>query len=253
MRSSGGFLAAGESFLSRLASDELIVKQIGASHIHLSSELERVLKESQKERAKFGAGPDVPISFDFTYQPHRDESSSNQLMFKSQRLSVSRRSFMGSQWSFFRNLNSKTPSEEDTLSWNVDHELWNESFPHIVIKIAGGVGTGICHYIAKYGFYEGGKSNPYRVDPAVLHWVMTGAATLNAVTYVLEFCKASKEAGQQELQELLSEIQISDGALDAGTQHVKEELQRKYREQSEQFEAIENFVQPLLLTLVEKG
>lgn len=246
-------MAAGESFLSRLASDELFIKQLGVSHLHLASELERVLKESQKERAKFGAGPDVPISFDFTYQPYRDEPSTSRSRIKSQRLSVSRRSFMGSQWSFFRNLNSKNePTEEDALSWNVDHELWNEAFPHIIIKIAGGVGTGICHYIAKYGFYEGGKSNPYRVDPAVLHWVMTGIATLNAVTYVLEFCKASKEAGQQELQQILTEFQNSDGSADAGLDHIKEELQRKYREQSEQFEATELLLQPLLLTLVEK-
>lgn len=153
---------------------------LGVTHPHLASQLNLALVQSVSERRKIGLGPDPKVSFDFSYQPHLNEPKPSH----PQRLTVTHRSFAGAQWSFFRNLTrgENGETEEDTISWKEDHELWNEAFPFVVLKLAGGIGTGIVHYIGKHGFYEGGNTNPYRVDPAVLHWVLTGIPSKSAST-----------------------------------------------------------------------
>lgn len=144
------------------------------THEHLAAQLERLLQEAAQVKKSLGKGPDAPVWVDFLYTPHRDET----IVAETQRILVSHRSFMGAQWSFFRNLNvNDNPSPEDTLSWKEDHEVSNEKLPNCLLHIAGGVGTGICHYIGKYGFYEGGFENPYRISPVVLHSVLSGATS----------------------------------------------------------------------------
>lgn len=172
VRSSSGFLAPEESFLSRLKLDSETVLSLHVTHEHLAEQLESLLRQAADIRKALGKGPDTPVLVAFEYRSHPNES----IVTKPQHLVVSRRSYMGAQWSFFRNLtNESNPSPEDTLSWKEDHEIYNEQYPDIVLHIAGGIATGICHYIGRYGFYEGGgDSNPYRVDPALLHRVLSG-------------------------------------------------------------------------------
>jgi hypothetical protein len=205
----------------------------------MAQELERVLSEAIKERKRVGAGPDRPVSIDFEYQPHSNEPQSVKSQVKLQHLSVGRRSYMGSQWSFFRNLSpDHSPTTEDTISWKEDHEVTNHAFPQIIITVAGGIGTGICHYISKYGFYEGGKSNPYRVDPAILHWVLTGIPSTAATSAVLSFCQASKAALQAQLAQQLQEFKSADASSESLIS-ISEELTRSCNDQISHFEAIE--------------
>lgn len=212
--------------MDRLASDEVKVAQIGVTHQHLAQQLEKVLVQSVNERRKFGVGPDPKISIDFCYQPHVGEIAT----FKTQVLSITHRSFAGAQWSFFKNLEHEEETEEDRISWKEDHEIWNEAFPSVVLKVAGGIGSGIVHYIGKYGFYEGGESNPYRVDPSVLHWVLTGISTKSALTYMQTFYEAC-------ISDINARMELDLRQLNSGTPPLEEnslrEIEMHIREASE--------------------
>lgn len=211
VRSSGGFLDIGESFLSRLAEDDKKVKEIGVTHAHLGRQLELVLQQSREVRNKFGIGPDPKVKVDFCYQT----LSSEVTQASPQILEVSHRSFAGAQWSFFRNLDPEAKeSDEDRLSWQEDHEICNIGFPSIVLKIAGGIGTGIAHYISKHGFYEGGKANFYRVDPAVLHWVLTGIVSRNAIESMEVFYNAQINEIDARIRAQEEELKSSSPPID---------------------------------------
>jgi hypothetical protein len=232
VRSSSGFLDIGESFLGRLAIDSQNVLKLGVTHEHLALQLESVLKQAYEERKKLGLGPDAKVYIPFIYQVHPNESSQGHKTNSPQQLCVSHRSFMGSQWSFFRNLESIMPTEEDTICWKEDHEIFNLAFPSIILTISGGIGTGICHFILKYGFYEGGKTNIYRVDPCILHWVLSGKPSENAVLALKEFYLASKEDAQQRFNDEMIEITKTQPPLtSAEYMSIKQVLQQRLEQE----------------------
>lgn len=238
MRSSGGFLAPGESFLDRLAEDDEKVAQLGVTHHFLATQLNSALVQSVNERRKIGLGPDPKVSFDFRCQPLLDESIP-------QLLTVTHRSFAGAQWSFFRNLKRGEGDEtaEDTITWKEDHEIWNEAFPFVVLKLAGGIGTGIVHYISKHGFYEGGNTNPYRVDPAVLHWVLTGIPTKNALSALCLHYEACIEEVTAKFESDLQLLKtttppLEDDACLAIESHLRTACSEETREWSEKLHQI---------------
>ncbi len=51
------------------------------------------------------------------------------------------------------------------------------------------LGEGVINYIRKYGFYEGGVNNPYRVDPLHLAAVLTGHTYCSLATAVGQACE----------------------------------------------------------------
>jgi hypothetical protein len=156
-------------------------------------------------------GPDALATVTYRYHPCEEEK----INIEEQNIMVAHRSFAGAQWSFFRNLNRGGPeTEEDTISWKEDHEIYNSAFPHIKLTIAGGVGTGICHYIDKHGFYEGGKTNPYRVDPALLHFVLTGVASQSALNASIEFYEESKRKCRARFDAEVDSMKSNDPPLD---------------------------------------
>jgi len=240
VRSSVGFLDPGESLIARLTADSHVVRLVGTTHHNLASQLESLLRQSQSEREKMWIGPDPEVCFEFTYQAHSQEK----IVPKPQLLHVSHRSFAGSQWSFFRNLApTAEPNFENTVSWKEDHEIWNDAFPSIVLTIAGGIGTGICHFISKHGFYEGGASNPYRVAPAVLHWVLTGIPSTIAIQSMHDYYEASNSALVAKYELDLRELSaanppLTEEALSAITQHLRRSHEEEVGKWDEKLEAL---------------
>ena len=232
VRSSVGFLDPGESLLVRLAVDTDTVNSLGTTHQTLATQLESLLKQSEDERKKLAIGPDPAVGVLFKYDPHPMEKIDP----KQQHIHVSHRSFAGSQWSFFRNLDPAAEQNlENTVSWKEDHEIWNEAFSSIVLTISGGIGTGICHFISKHGFYEGGKTNGYRVPPAVLHWILTGIPSPLAISCMKEFYEASKAAAIAKYDLELAEL-LAPGLDEATKAVISQHLQNSLTEEVEKWD-----------------
>lgn len=203
----------------------------------MASQLALALTQSVEERHKIGLGPDPKVSFDFDYQ----WTSAEPGRVAPQRITVTHRSYAGAQWSFFRNLEheGELETEEDRLSWKEDHELWNERFPWVVLKIAGGIGTGIIHYIGKHGFYEGGKTNPYRIDPAVLHWVLSGKPSPQALTALREHCEACIEERTARYEADLQLLAATTPPLDkAERRDIEKQLRISCKEETQGWDRI---------------
>lgn len=52
--------------------------------------------------------------------------------------------------------------------------ITNERLPDRPLLVAGNCDAGIIRWIEKYGFYEGGEQNAYRLDPTRIVEVLTG-------------------------------------------------------------------------------
>ena len=63
------------------------------------------------------------------------------------------------------------------MCWAEEYEIQNDALPELKITVAGNERAGIISFIERYGFYEGGDTNPYRIDPDVLVAVLTGKRT----------------------------------------------------------------------------
>jgi hypothetical protein len=70
-----------------------------------------------------------------------------------------------------------------------------------------GIAVGVPSYIERYGFYEGGDSNPYRVAPSLLAAVLSGRASGVALVELQRRHAASIGALDQQKRALADELQ----------------------------------------------
>lgn len=206
----------------------------------MSGELERVLRLSSQLRAQLHKGPDGPIEFNFEYVPYKTESL---VLPKAQKLVISHRSYAGAQSSLFKNLerNPLDASEEDILSWKEDYELLNTRFPVVELHVAGGVGTGICHYISHFGFYEGGSVNPYRIDPFVLHMVLSGIPSQGAKDALINHFSACKLKQIAEHNQSLSfHTNSNEEFIDEITEHLNLQHEKVIQELDDKIKQVKD-------------
>gem|GEM_PF-3127257 len=153
-----GFLGRKDSMREVLADDLKTEYRIGTSRKELAKHLKRITLLAQGYRREF---------FEMEY--------------RGQPLWVSYAGTRGPQTSILDN-SARDENNPDNRGWR--HELQIENRKNGLHVLVGGnveadggegVAYGLTGYIERHGFYEGGgRENPWRVDPAVLHAILTG-------------------------------------------------------------------------------
>jgi len=168
-----GFISEDETFQERLKKDWDLVSSLGRTHVELAQFLRDVLILVEKTRSQLSRGPMSDIIVEYTPPPS--------LFFqRPQKLSVSRNLCSGHQYSLFFNPDAENSTMN--LTWNEEYVISNCD-SNQKLTIAGGLHGGILDYIEQFGFYEGGPSNPYRVDPRAIIAVLSGRAELATGVY----------------------------------------------------------------------
>lgn len=189
-----GFLGAEpEKLKDVLKADHITVTNLGTTHKELAGHLKAVIAKTPKNSAEAA----------INYDPGK--LAGNTLKATgSQRLKVEYLLTRGRQHSLFENP-GRPADDPDNLMWPDEYTITNlDNGLHVLI--GGNERAGVIGYIERHGFYEGGgKGNPYRVDPEVLHAVLTGRLTdavrAKAPISWKEFSKQlAKDAWQEHLQ-----------------------------------------------------
>lgn len=152
-----GWIARGTSLLDVLRKDWETVKQLKTTHLELAAHLDAIYHQgsvcnfdTEKSEITYDArnlaGNSLPASGPVTLQLHCTHTRGLQ-----QDLIMPDSFFLG---------------------WNMDWSITSGGFEFHI----GGPDSsaGLVKYIKEFGFYEGGDSNSYRVDPAKLVAMLTG-------------------------------------------------------------------------------
>lgn len=82
-----------------------------------------------------------------------------------------------------------------------------------------GVAVGVPSYIQRYGFYEGGDANPYRVSPAILATILSGNVTQSTIAEVRARHRASIDTLLRQKTLLCQEFHTFCLKCDNGIKH----------------------------------
>ena len=184
LRSASGFISDGTRLVDVLRKDwEVVHHALGTTHTSLAAALAEVIEGARSMRAPGSLAP-VELTF-------RGRSSSS-----ASRIRVESFVFNAPQYSpFMRSPTAAAtgkgslPLEPLTVEFRGDvrsaggaatatlcRQCWDTE--HVLTNVESGVfvrvAEGVVGFIDEIGFYEGGDSNPYRVDPVVLWAVLYG-------------------------------------------------------------------------------
>jgi hypothetical protein len=164
-RSSCGFLGEHESFKDNLLTSFAQLQSLGTSNEELVFHLKAIIRRAEERRSDLKVGPSAPISI--TYSPYPLNGANE---FDCHEYVVEKILFMGSQQSLFYNPERK---DAEWSEWKNDYKITNVK-SNVSLNIAGNADCGIISYIEKYGFYEGGNSNDYKLTPRSIVSVLLG-------------------------------------------------------------------------------
>lgn len=179
--SSVGFIGKDDSLLDVLQKDWKIVDALGTTHVELADHLESIYDIALREETKGS------ISYDFNAlngNTINNNSSIKQFDVKIQLTQGWQNDIFDSCITSLENFSKcygDLGSTRTPIFWGIDLFLTNKKNKEYVH-----VTSGIINYIKKYGFYESGKENYYRIDPIRLASVFTGHS----------YCSIAKEINQ---------------------------------------------------------
>lgn len=175
-----GFLGQKDGLVEVMKKDWKTVEKLGTTHIELANHLESIW-------SSFERVPEHQLEKkDILYDP--SILNENTIHSKPQKLECKMISYCGQQSDIFCN---RTDGVQDPFP-----PCWTEDSSAVDIKIKNLrnneeilLAYGVKNYIRKYGFYEGGETNPYRVDPIRLAAVLTGKSYCRIAQAIDEPCK----------------------------------------------------------------
>lgn len=198
VRSVDGFLGENETLRGVLAADwHTVVHQLRLTHESIARQLIAVLTLTERERARLARGPSAAIRVDLDARTAPSALQSDRVV----ELVVTKQLYAGRQFSLFArsieasrdqkhalddNDDDDDDSEDsdanvdDAMAWNAEYTIENVALG-LRVLIGGtvardGSARGVPSYIERFGFYEGGDDNAYRVPPLVLVAVLSGRA-----------------------------------------------------------------------------
>lgn len=184
------------------------IQHLNIKPFHLAKELKRLLVEVEKIRKQEERGPMSIIYLQF----QSTLPSTTNSPFTSQELVISHQLFNGFQYSLFWNPNFPENSGLNT-SWNEEYGITNTKLG-LSIKLAGNDKVGLVEYIERFGFFEGGGvSNAYRVDPHILHAILTGTVNIFTVQIVENQIDDKVQHLQTEIEDWRNELRNSEEEL----------------------------------------
>lgn len=142
------------------------VKSLSLNHEIIALHIKSILEKAQEERKKQNKGPDSIVEIEYNSNLHNA---------KPQRIKVTHKTYLSPQWSLFKNYDhdENNLTEDDLMCWKDESTIENIE-TGISILVGGNSSSGVVKYIEKYGFYEGGLLNEYRIDPRILYSIITG-------------------------------------------------------------------------------
>lgn len=157
--SDSGFLGKNDNLIEVMKKDWQTVDKLGITHIELADHIKTIWNTIEKN------GINKTVLYDLSLL------KGNTINSKEQKLYGKINSCAGYQGDIFFN---STTAIHDGFGW--PGEYWGRD---LEIKNINNnerllIGEGVIKYIRKYGFYEGGENNPYRIDPIRLAAVLTG-------------------------------------------------------------------------------
>ena len=177
---SSGFLGKEESLLNVLQKDWKTVNALGTTHIELADHLKSIwdiaLENFQNSRE-----PESLIAYNFSKLKDNTINKHHKIKLFNGYMGIT----CGMQGDIFFN---GTVLNENGFGW--PGEAWGS---HLVLKNPKNneaiiLGEGVINYIRKYGFYEGGENNPYRIDPIRLASVFTGHSYCSIASAIKQPC-----------------------------------------------------------------
>jgi hypothetical protein len=190
VRSVDGFLGADQTLRGVLAADwHTVVTQLRLTHELLAQQLIGVLRSAERERVLLERGPAASITLlhDTTSAPAALRGD------RPVQLLVTKTLYAGRQFSLFARSvqtsledralddvadDADDDNDDDAMAWNAEYTVENVALK-LRVLVGGTVARdgsprGVPSYIERFGFYEGGDDNPYRVAPLVLIAVLSG-------------------------------------------------------------------------------
>eukprot|EP01122_Echinamoeba_exundans_P011871 TRINITY_DN4853_c0_g1_i1.p1 TRINITY_DN4853_c0_g1~~TRINITY_DN4853_c0_g1_i1.p1 ORF type:complete len:273 (+),score=37.27 TRINITY_DN4853_c0_g1_i1:92-910(+) len=162
-----GFIGPNQTFLECLMLDWQIVRGLGLTHIALAEGLRKFLGCTQDEEYSW-----VERSFD-----RAELLPSLNLSSETQSFAVYYSQTRGFQDSIFKN-DDRPESEESTQELDADVIIYNKKLYDIGLTLHFGANgewkRSQLDWIERYGFYEGGDVNEYRLDPRFIVATLTG-------------------------------------------------------------------------------
>jgi hypothetical protein len=210
VRSVDGFLGANETLRGVLAADwHIVVVQLRLSHELLAAHVLKVMRDAEAVRERLGRGPNASIKLDYDTTALQSTSDGCPEALRGDSgttapLLVTKQLYAGRQYSLFarvvrekldqrHNLDDRNDDDDDDdndqgtddsdtidelMAWNAEYTIENTALG-LKVLVGGtvardGSARGVPSYIERFGFYEGGNDNPYRVPPLVLVAVLSG-------------------------------------------------------------------------------
>eukprot|EP01116_Phalansterium_solitarium_P007320 TRINITY_DN19945_c0_g1_i1.p1 TRINITY_DN19945_c0_g1~~TRINITY_DN19945_c0_g1_i1.p1 ORF type:complete len:312 (-),score=64.03 TRINITY_DN19945_c0_g1_i1:38-973(-) len=165
-RAATGFLGPDESLTGLLRRDWHAVAELGTSHTRLAADLRSIIRCAEDARAAQHLGP----MSDVELRAWRSDAAPTSQ--PARRLLVSRQIANGYQYSVF--FNEQRPGSVLNTQWKEEYRIQCVS-SGLQVCVAGNADVGLVDYIDRFGFYEGGApGNEYRVEPSLLHAIITG-------------------------------------------------------------------------------
>ena len=178
---SSGFLSKEDSLLGVLKKDWKTVSALGTTHIELADHLESIWDISFKNFHNSHIHENL-INYNF----NSVEGNTINKYSGNQEFDIRMGLTHGMQGDIF--VNSTDVNEDGSFwpgeAWGGDIILKNKKNKESVH-----VTKGIIRYIRKYGFYQGGENNPYRIDPIRLASVFTGHSFCSVASTIKQPCK----------------------------------------------------------------
>jgi hypothetical protein len=230
VRSTDGFLGADQTLRGVLAEDwHTVVTQLRLTHQLLAHHLIAVLRNTELERARLGRGPAATISL--VYDTSDMNADCALRCDKPVHLLVSKQLYAGRQFSLFARsvktelearvlddlgdddddeaVDDESANVDDMMAWNAEYTIENVALK-LRVLIGGtvardGTARGVPSYIERFGFYEGGDDNAYRVPPLVLIAVLSGRVHAGLVDEVQRRHAATLRGFQERIDSLRSE------------------------------------------------
>lgn len=178
---SSGFLGREDSLLEVLQKDWKTVDALGTTHIELADHLKSIWDIAVKNYENSGKSENL-ISYNFDKLKINTMNKLDAIQLFKATIGFS----CGMQGDIF--YNDTKFNENEFLgwageSWNGDLRLTNPKNNEAIL-----VGEGVINYIRKYGFYEGGEKNLYRIDPIRLASVFTGHTYCKVANSIKQPC-----------------------------------------------------------------